>query len=476
MLKSAFALLAFVAAPAVGSPQSTTLRGGPTAQPLSAAEVAKIDQLVTTTLADTGVPSAEIAVVRGGQIVLNKAYGKASETLKARTDLPYQIASNSKQFTAMALILLEDEGKLSLDDKVAKYFPDISGADRITIRQLLSHTSGLQDFWPLDYSFAAMAKPVAPQAIVDRWAKKPLDYDPGDQCQFSNTGYVVAGMIAEKVSGEPLVKFLKRKIFDPLHMTSVLDQDAALGSKFPTGYGRYALGPVRVVTPPASGWLYAAGELSMTAEDLAKWDIARLNRSLIPAEDWAEQETPIKLNNGTDTGYGLGVGIGQRNGHKSISHTGEAVGFLSANYVYPEDKAAVVVLTNSWSGNAYTRIARGITNIVLPPAAQDSDAVAAQAKARTVFDQLRSGKLDRSLLTENANYYFTQQAIADYASSLATLGEPVSFEPSGKPILRGGFVIQGYTIKYPAKTLDLSTFYEPGGTGRIEQFLITEDE
>jgi CubicO group peptidase (beta-lactamase class C family) len=463
MLKSALALLTFVAAPAA-------------AQPLTAAEIAKIDQAVTTTLAETAVPSAEIAVVRDGQIVLNKAYGKANEGLPANTNLPYQIASNSKQFTAMALLLLEDEGKLSLGDKVARYFPDVSGADRITIRQLLSHTSGLQDFWPQDYSFAAMAKPVTPQAIVDRWAKKPLDYEPGEQWQYSNTGYVVAGMIAEKVSGEPLVKFLKRKIFDPLHMTSVLDQDDAVGPKFPAGYGRYALGPVRLVTPPASGWLYAAGELSMTAEDLAKWDIARLDRSLVPADDWAQQQTPVKLNDGTDMGYGLGVSIGQRNGHKAVSHTGEAVGFLSANYVYPDDKAAVVVLTNSWSGNAYTRIARAITNIILPPAAQDAEQAAAAARARTVFDQLRTGKLDRSLLTENANYYFTQQAIADFRSSLAPLGEPLSFEPSGKPVLRGGFVIQGYTVKYPGKTLDLSTFYEPGPNGRIEQFLITEGE
>lgn len=463
MLKSALALLAFVAAPALS-------------QPLSADELARIDTLVTGTLADTGVPSAEVAVVRDGKIVLNKAYGKASDTLPARTDLPYQIASNSKQFTAMALLLLEDEGKLSLDDKVAKYFPDISGAGKISLRQLLSHTSGVQDFWPQDYSFAAMAKPVTPQAIVDRWAKKPLDYEPGDQWQYSNTGYVVAGMIAEKVSGEPLVKFLKRKIFDPLHMTSVLDQDDALGPKFPTGYGRYALGPVRPVTPPASGWLYAAGELSMTAEDLAKWDIARLNRSLIPADDWVEQETPVKLNDGSDTGYGLGVSIGQRNGHNAVSHTGEAVGFLSANYVYPDEKAAVVVLTNSWSGGAYTRIARGITNVILPGAAQDTEAVAAQAKARTVFDQLRAGNLDRSLLTENANYYFTQQAIADFRSSLAPLGNPLSFEPSGKPVLRGGFIIQGYKVKYAGKTLDLSTFYEPGPNGRVEQFLITEGE
>ena len=462
MLKLAFALLAAVAAPAA-------------AQPLTPAEVSQIDQLVAKTLADTGVPSAEIAVVRDGQLVLNKAYGKANEGLPARPDLPYQIASNSKQFTAMALLMLEDEGKLSLDDRVSKYLPGITEGDKITIRQLLSHTSGLQDFWPQDYSFEAMSHPTTPQGIVDRWAKKPLDFQPGDQWQYSNTGYVVAGMIVEKVSGEPLMTFLQQHIFKPLGMTSVIDQDKTYTPAFPAGYGRYALGPVRQVTPPAPGWLYAAGELSMTAEDLAKWDIARINRSLLPADDWQVQETPVKLNNGKDTGYGLGVSI-RPGPPRAITHTGEAVGFLSANAVYPDQKAAVVVLTNSWAGGAYSRIARDIAKVILPPPPQDAVQVAQAARARAVYDELRHGQLDRSQLTANANFYFTPQAIADFGSSLGPLGEPSSFEPDGKPVLRGGFVIQGYTIKYPNKTLKLSTFYEPGANGRIEQFLVTPGE
>src|SRR5690349_12869496 len=279
MLKLTAALLVFAALPA-------------TAQSLTPAETAQVDKIVADALAADQVPSASIAIVRDGKIAMVRAYGKANEGLPARPDLPYQIASNSKQFTAMALLLLEDEGKLSLDDHVAKFLPGISGGDRITLRQLLSHTSGLQDFWPQDYSFAAMSRPTTPQRIVDQWAKKPLDFQPGDQWQYSNTGYVVAGMIAEKVSGQPLMKYLGRKIFKPLGMTSVKDQDDTNTSAFPAGYGRYALGPIRVVTPPARGWLYAAGELSMTAEDLAKWDIARINRSLVPADDWQAQETP----------------------------------------------------------------------------------------------------------------------------------------------------------------------------------------
>lgn len=461
MLRFIAALIALLAVPAA-------------AQPLTPSEITQIDQLVARNLKDTGVPSAQVAIVRDGKIVLDKAYGKASETLPANPTQPYQIASNSKQFTAMALLLLEDEGKLDLDDKVAKYLPGISGGDKISIRQLLSHTSGLQDFWPQDYSFEAMSHPTSPQGIVDRWAKKPLDFAPGDEWQYSNTGYVVAGMIAEKVSREPLFAFLQKRIFTPLGMTSVKNQDDTYTAAFPSGYGRYALGPVRPVTPPAPGWLYAAGELSMTAADLARWDIARIDRALIPADDWEAQETPVKLNDGKDTGYGLGVSI--KADPRRITHTGEAVGFLSTNTVYPDDRAAIVVLTNSWAGNAYTRIARDIAKIVLPAAARDAVQTAQAARARAIFDQLRSGRLDRAQLTDNANFYFTSQAIADYASSLGPLGQPTSFEADGKPVLRGGFVIQGYTIKYPNRTLKLSTFYEPGASGRVEQFLVSPGE
>ena len=466
MLRYLPALLALVALPAA-------------AKPLSPAELAQVDQAVTKALAETDVPSASIAIVRDGKIVLTKAYGTANDGLSARPNLPYQIASNSKQFTAMALLLLEDEGKLSLDDKVAKWIPGISGGDKITLRQLLSHTSGLQDYWPQDYVFSAMTRPTTPQGIVDQWAKKPLDFEPGEQWQYSNTGYVVAGMIAEKASGEPLMAYLKRRIFDPLGMASVKDGDDTNTPAFPSGYGRYALGPVRAVTPPGRGWLYAAGELSMTAEDLAKWDIARIDRALIPADHWAAQETPVKLNDGKATNYGLGVYVRESAGRRAITHGGESVGFLSTNNVYPADRAAIVVMTNSWSGNAYSRIARDIARIALPapPAAVDDAATAAQAKrARAVYDQLRSGRLDRAQLTANANYYFTPQAVVDFGSSLKPLGEPVSFEPEGKPVLRGGFVIQGYTIKYPGRTLSLSTFYEPGANGRIEQFLVSPGE
>ncbi|MFD1788908.1 serine hydrolase domain-containing protein [Sphingomonas floccifaciens] len=443
------------------------------AQDLTPAESQRIDTIVTEALAKSGVPSASIAVVRGGRIVLAKAYGKASETIPVATPaLPYQVASNSKQFTAAAILLLEDEGKLSLDDHVSKYLPGISGGDQITIRQLLSHTSGLQDYWPHDYSFVAMSKPVRPKGIIDRWAKKPLDFAPGTQWQYSNTGYVVAGQIVEKVAKRSLFDFLKSRIFTPLGMTSVVDQDKAIGPAYPQGYKRFALGPVRPDTPAAPGWLYAAGELSMSATDLAKWNIARMNRSLLPADDWAVQETPVKLTDGKDTGYGLGVSVRQFAGKPMIEHSGESVGFLSENMVFPDQKTSVTVLTNSWFSDAFVQMAQGIARTALPAPAGDPADAAYLTKAQTVFDQLASGALDRKLLTDNANYYFDTTALADYKSSLGALGKPVRIVQTGTSQARGGFVARRYRVEYGDRALSISTFSEPGADGRFEQFLV----
>jgi D-alanyl-D-alanine carboxypeptidase len=454
---------------------AATTATGAIAQALTPAQSTAIDKLVTATLADTGVPSASIAVVQGGRIVYTKAYGKQSDAIATpRTDVPYQIASISKQFTAAAILLLEDQGKLSLDDTVSKYVPGITEGDKITIRQLLSHTSGLQDYWPQDYSFAAMEHPTTPQQIVDRWAKKPLDFAPGSQWQYSNTGYVVAGMIVEKVSGMKLLDFLQKNIFTPLDMHPI-DQDKAIGAGYPTPYHRYALGPVRAETPAAPGWLYAAGELAMTPSDLARWDIARIDRKVLPADDWQAQETPIKLTDGKNTGYGLGVDVGKtKTGVPYVEHNGEAVGFLSENIVYPEQKAAVVVLSNSDFSDAVFTLGKGISAIVLPQlaGASDDSEAAHTTEARAVFDQLRAGHLDRALMTTDANYYFTPEALGDYQASLSKLGDPTAFEPTSGPRLRGGFVNRNYKVTYPDRTLNVVTYAEPGDNGRYEQFLV----
>ncbi len=445
------------------------------ALPISATEQVRIDALVTKTLADTQVPSASIALVRDGRLVLAKAYGTASPTIgSARPDLAYQIASNSKQFTAMALLLLEDEGKLSLDDKVSKWVAGISGGDRITLRQLLNHTAGLQDYWPQDYSFEAMKTPAAPQRILDGWARKPLDYAPGSRWQYSNTGYVVAGLVVEKAAGQSLMAYLQRRIFAPLGMRPVHIDDSNTPA-FPAGYTRFALGPVRLAEPPARGWLYAAGELSMSASDLAKWDIARINRSLLPAEDWVAQEAPAILADGTTNGYGLGVASGTAGGRRFINHGGASVGFLSQNTIYPDERAAIVVLTNGEYSAATDTLTSGLAEIILPPVPAPA-AVQTEpdrsAEARALYDGLVQGRLDRARFTANGNGYFTAVALADYRSSLAALGPVTSFVAVGTPRLRGGFVNRNYRIVAGGKTLRLITYAQPGASGRWEQYIV----
>ena len=237
---------------------------------LPAETSAKIDSDVAKALADTGTPSASIAVVKDNQIVYVKAYGNArlEPPSPARPEMRYSIGSVSKQFLALSILLLAEEGKLRLDDPVGRYLPSLTRANDITIRELLSHTSGYEDYYPLDYVAPFMLAPVTADEILVRWAKKPLDFEPGTQWQYSNTNYVVAGRILEKVTGRPLWSFLEDRIFRPLGMATPINLDAQpLSDSDAAGTTRFGLGPLHPATPEAPGWLFAAGELAMTPAD-----------------------------------------------------------------------------------------------------------------------------------------------------------------------------------------------------------------
>ena len=210
-----------VSASLVALALSTSGRLG--AAELPAATRAAIDEKVAAVLAESGAPSASIAVVRDGALVYAKAYGSARvgpPAVPAATSMRYSIGSISKQFTAAAILLLAEEGRLSLDDRVVRWLPGLTRAGDVTIRQLLSMTSGYQDYWPQDYVMPPMRRPISADAILEGWAKKPLDFEPGTKWQYSNTNYVAAGLIVERASGRALVDFLKARVFGPLGMTS----------------------------------------------------------------------------------------------------------------------------------------------------------------------------------------------------------------------------------------------------------------
>lgn len=430
-----------------------------------------IDKLATETLTRTGVPSASIAVVKDGQVVYVKAYGDARVDPKtpATPEMRYSIGSISKQFTAAAILLLEEQGKLSLDDKVSKFIPDLTRANEVTIRQLLSHTSGYQDYWPQDYVMPMMLEPVKAQKILDLWARKALDFDPGTKWQYSNTNYVIAGLIIEKASGMPMLQYLSEKVFVPLGMKSVANIDEKrLGDTDAVGYMRFGLGPLRVAPKEGPGWLFAAGELAMPAQDLAKWDISLIERKLLKAASYRELETEVQLKNGLGTRYGLGVSLGMEAGHRAVSHGGEVSGFTAENVVFPEDRVAVVALSNQDAAGAASAIAHGIVPMLF--VVDDPTTQAKTEQARKILEGLQKGTIDRSLFTSNANAYFSESALKDFAAGLEPLGTLQDFTQTARN-LRGGMVYRNYRARFEKKTIRAWT-YEMAD-GKLEQYQIS---
>jgi D-alanyl-D-alanine carboxypeptidase len=446
-----------------------------TVDPISADLRSRIDRIVEQVLESTGVPSASVAVVQHGKLVYAHAYGFArlatdsDPAIQATSEMRYSIGSISKQFTAAAVLLLQEQGKLSIDDPVGKYIPGLTRGDEVTIRQILSHTSGYQDYWPEDYVMTPMLQPETAQQILDTWAKKPLDFEPGTQWQYSNTNYVIAGRIIEIVSGEPLFQFLTEHIFRPLGMTAVWNSDAnQLMSPDAIAYYRHALGPLRPAPKEGAGWMFAAGELAMTAHDLALWDESLLAGSILSAESYKSMFTEVKLKSGKGTGYGLGVFVRSRTGHRSVEHSGEVSGFVSDNEVLIDDGTAVAVLTNQDAVAAASTIVQLAASLVAgyPLSAPEQQAL-------DIYRGLQQGRIDRSLLAPNLNDYFTAEAIADFESSLAPLGEPLSLRQADEEP-RGGMTFRAFDIVYPGSRLLLTTYTYPDG--KLEQYIVAPEQ
>ena len=448
---------------------ATSLPQAQTAAPISAALREKIDAITKQALTDTGVPSASIAAVQAGAITYLQAYGEGriEPHTPALPSMRYGIGSISKQFTAAAVLLLAEQGKLSLDDSVSRFVPNLTRGNEVTIRELLSHTSGYQDYWPQDYVPPFMLQAITADKILDRWARKPLDFDPGTEWQYSNTNFVIAGLIVEKASGEPLLQFLSEHIFTPLGMKSVMNIDQnRLTETDATGYLRYALGPPRLAPKEGQGWLFAAGELAMPAEDLAKWDISMINQTMLRPTSYAEMEKEVVLKNGLGTRYGLGVDVREEFGQRAIEHGGEVSGFTAHNLVFPDARIAVIVLVNEDSVDAAGDIARKIAALLF----READAGKQEDQSREIFAALQQGKINRALFTDNCNSYFSEQTLKDFASSLGRLGSPTEFTQTYKQD-RGGMTFRLFEVHFPQKTVEVWERIMPDG--KIEQYQVS---
>ena len=375
----------------------------------------------------------------------------------------------SKQITAAAILMMVEQGKLSLDDKVGRFLPNLTRSNEVTIRELLSHTSGYQDYYPLDYVAPFMRKPGTADYIMNTWAGKPLDFDPGTRWQYSNTNYVIAGRILEKVAGMPVGQLLSARIFGPLGMSSVIDLDEkSLTDSDAAGYTRFGLAPARPAPPEGRGWLFAAGELAMTAQDLARWDISLIARKLLTPASMNKMIDPVRLKNGAPTGYALGVGVTDDHGHPRLQHGGAVSGFVTLNTVWPDAGAAVVVFANMDGSDAPEMITREVAPLLLAEK-EDPGAAEALEQARQIFTGLQQGRIDRALLDSDADAYFTPQVLQDAASSLGPLGNPESFTQTSVE-LRGGMTYRHFRIGFKDRSLLLNTFTTVDG--KLAQYLI----
>jgi CubicO group peptidase (beta-lactamase class C family) len=439
----------------------------------------QVDAIVNKVLADTGEASLSIAIVKDGKLAYAQAYGAArlEPRVAATPDMRYKIGSNSKQFLAVTALKLAEEGKLSLDDKVARFFPQLTRARDITLRQLLSHTAGYSDYYAIDYISPALASATTPDAIIAQWGRQPLNFAPGQRWEYSNTNYVIAGRMLEKASGQALDALIRSRILDKVGMRSAIDLNTSgWGEGEVTGYGRYALGPLRPAQPEGRNWVWGAGQLAMSASDLARWDIALMDGTLLKPASRAALVTEARLANGQGTGYALGLQVDRTpDGRERWQHSGGMAGFISRNAMYPADGMAVVVLSNGpgpATAAATTQLEKLMLELPKPaaaPTAQDAAADVSLARVRTLFAQLQAGRPDRSLMTADLNAYFTDAVLADFAASLAPLGDVAEIQ-AGFTEERGGMVYRGYRVVAAGRKLRISTYFTKDGL--LDQYLV----
>jgi CubicO group peptidase (beta-lactamase class C family) len=300
-------------------------------------------------------PGATVIVVKDGKTVFHKAYGMADIASKRplTPDTALRIGSITKQFTAVAILMLAEEGKLSLDDGITRFLPDYpTHGKKITIEHLLTHTSGIVSYTGKPGYMTGMARDMTVDQIIASFKDDPLEFEPGSRYRYNNSGYFLLGAIIEKVSGQSYASFLQQRIFTPLGMSHTA-YEGHEQTVFPhaqgysPGSGEFQPSPRLSMTQP-----YAAGALVSSVDDLARWDAAVSGGKLLKAASWQRAFTRYQLSSGKTTDYGYGWEITTLRGSPEIAHGGSITGFRSYALRLPVDKVYVAVLSNADAGVA----------------------------------------------------------------------------------------------------------------------------
>jgi Beta-lactamase class C and other penicillin binding proteins len=320
---------------------------------------AKVDDYMAAVLRVEGF-SGTILVARDGKPIVSKGYGMANIELNVPNtpESIFRLGSVTKQFTAMAIMILLERGKLTVNDPMCNYVADCPDIWKpITLKHLLTHTSGITNYTGFPDFAKTTIMPITTTAMTDRLKKEPLEFTPGEKFSYSNSGYYLLGAVIEKASGQAYADFLQENIFTPLGMKQ-------------TGYDD----PLRIIAHRAAGYQkqsgkiinaaymdmtvpYAAGSLYSTTGDLLIWDQALYTEKLVSKKSLDEIFTPFK------SGYGYGWGIGKKFDHREISHGGGIYGFATEISRFPDDRVTVVVLSNIQSAPA-GQIASNLAAIV----------------------------------------------------------------------------------------------------------------
>ena len=395
-----------------------------------------LDDFIQAEMARRHIPGLSVAVVRDGRVVRAKGYGVANAELSvpATENTVYQLASVTKQFTATAVLMLVEEGKIGLDDKVHKYLTTLPTAwSAVTVRQLLNHTSGIKSYTSVpDFSKTAR-EDYTKDEIIKLVADAPPDFAPGEKWSYNNTGYFLLGMLIEKVSGKEYGAFLNERIFQPLGMTStrVNDKSEIIRNRA-SGYTRRngALRNGEYVSPTQP---YAAGALVSTVTDLAKWDAALYTEKLLKRATLDQMWTPTKLNDGEAEGYGFGWSVDSYRTRKRISHGGGIPGFDTNISRFVDDKLTVIVLANSDNASADT-LASGIATQYIPALVEnapkpitDTDPNTTR-KLREVMASIAAGSADPQLFTEQARAILFPDRAREARENLRPHGPLKTFE------------------------------------------------
>jgi CubicO group peptidase (beta-lactamase class C family) len=313
---------------------------------------AAIDELLKKTF-NPGEPGAAVIVVKDGRVVLRKGYGMANMELgvQIEPDMIFRLGSITKQFTAVAILMLAEQGKLSISDEITKHLPDYpTQGHKITIEHLLTHTSGIKSYTSLPEWRPLWRKDVSLKEMIDMFKDKPMEFAPGERYKYNNSGYVLLGAIIEKVSGQPYQDFIEKNIFAPLGMKhSFYDNTQRIISRRVAGYSKSKDGYVNAEYLSMS-WPHAAGALMSSVDDLALWDASLYTEKLVKQESLKRAWTPYVLGDGKPTRYGYGWAISTVEGHRAIEHGGGIHGFATSAVRLPEDRVFVAILTNRDSG------------------------------------------------------------------------------------------------------------------------------